>query len=102
MIATLSGDALVNNVSLANTLKKIPSHLLRKYPLFKPMGEAMKTRLEQHLWYLSEELVVLSLFSKKIDVKQKNRCRKVMLKHFTENLGPVTGKLITPDISNLK
>ena len=48
----------------------------------------MKTRLEEHLWYLSEE----------IDETQKNRCRKVMLKHFTENLG----KLITPDLSNLK
>ena len=81
--------------------EKNPSQLLSKYPLFETMGEAMKTRLEEHLWYLSEELVVLSLFSKKIDEAQKNRCRKVMLKHYTENLGPVKGKLITPDISNL-
>ena len=102
MTATLSKDAPVNDIWLANSLKKIPSHLLRKYPLFETMGEAMKTRLEEHLWYLSEELVVLSLFSKKIDEAQKNRCRKVMLKHYTENLGPVKGKLITPEINNLK
>lgn len=62
----------------------------------------MNSKLEVHLWYLSEELVVLSLFSKKIDEAQKNRCRKAMLIHYTENLGPVKGKLITPVISNLK
>ena len=102
MTATLSSDAPVNDVSLANSLKNIPSHLLRIYPLFKAMGEAMKTRLEEHLWYLSEELVVLSLFSKKIDEKQKNKCRKAMLRHYSENLGPVTGKLIIPELINFK
>ena len=101
MTATLSIDAPVNDIWLANTLKKIPSHLLSKYPLFKSMGDSMKSKLEDHLWYLSEELVVLSLFSKKMDDAQKNRCRKAMLKHYTENLSPVKGKLITPDISNM-
>ena len=81
--------------------EKIPSHLLSKYPLFKSMGDSMKSKLEDHLWYLSEELVVLSLFSKKMDDAQKNRCRKAMLKHYSENLSPVKGKLITPDISNM-
>ena len=100
MTATLSIDAPVNDLWLANTLKNIPSHLLCKYPLFKSMGVAMKSKLEDHLWYLSEELVVLSLFSKKMDEAQKNKCRKAMLKHYTENLSPVKGKLITPDISN--
>ena len=86
MTATLSSDAPVNDVSLANSLKNIPSHLLRIYPLFKAMGEAMKTRLEEHLWYLSEELVVMSLFSEKLDEPQKNRCRKEMLRHYKETL----------------
>jgi hypothetical protein len=102
MTATLSSDAPVNDVSLVNLFKKIPSHLLKSYPLFKTKGEAMNSKLEVHLWYLSEELVVLSLFSKKIDETQNNRCRKAMLINYTENLGPVKGKLITPVISNLK
>ena len=45
MTVTLSSDAPVNDIILVNALKSIPSYLLRKYPLFKPMGEAMKTRL---------------------------------------------------------
>ena len=63
------------------------------------MGEAMTIRLNEHLWYLSEEFVVLSLFSTKIDDAQKNRCRKVMLKHYKEHLPSITGKLITPLLS---
>ena len=102
MTATLASDAPVNDLILANSLRKMPSHLLRSYPLFKNMGDAMKTRLEEHLWYLSEELVVMSLFSDKLDEQQKNKCRKAMLSHYRENLDPVTGKLITPLLSNSK
>ena len=102
MTATLASDAPVNDLILANSLRKMPSHLLRSYPLFKSMGDAMKTRLEEHLWYLSEELVVMSLFSDKLDEQQKNKCRKAMLSHYRENLDPVTGKLITPLLSNSK
>ena len=72
------------------------------YPLFKIMGEAMNSKFEQHLWYLSEEFVVFSLFPEKINVAQKNKCRKVMLSHHTEHLEPVKGKLITPMISEMK
>ena len=102
MTATLASDAPVNDLILANSLRKMPSHLLRSYPLFENMGDAMKTRLEEHLWYLSEELVVMSLFSDKLDEQQKNKCRKAMLSHYRENLDPVTGKLITPLLSNSK
>ena len=70
--------------------------------MFKSMDEAMLSKCEQHLWYLSEEFVVFSLFSEKIDESQRNRYRKVMLSHFTENLGPVKGKLVTPMIGNWK
>ena len=86
MTDTLSSDAPVNDLILAESLRKMPSHLLKSYPLFKNMGEAMKTRLEEHLWYLSEELVVMSLFSEKLDEPQKNRCRKEMLRHYKETL----------------
>ena len=102
MTATLAKDAPVNDVILVNSLKTIPSHLVNTYPLFKMMGKAMNSKFEQHLWYLSEEFVVFSLFSKKIEISQKNKCRKVMLSHYTENLGPVKGKLVTPMISKLK
>ena len=62
----------------------------------------MNSKLEQHLWYLSEEFVVFSLFSEKITVAQKNKCRRVMLSHYTEHPEPVKGKLITPMISEMK
>ena len=102
MTATQSRDAPVNDVYLVNSLKKIPSHLLKSYPLFRTMSMAMYSKLQEHLWYLSEEFVVLALFSKKINEAQKNRCRKVMLTHYTEQLESIRGKLITPDISNAK
>ena len=102
LTSTLARDAPVNDVILVNSLKEIPSHLFKTYPLFKIMGEAMNSKLEQHLWYLSEEFVVFSLFSKKINVAQKNKCRKVMLSHYTENLEPVKGNLMTPMISEMK
>ena len=81
LTSTLARDAPVNDVILVNSLKEIPSHLFETYPLFKIMGEAMNSKLEQHLWYLSEEFVVFSLFSEKINVAQKDKCRKVMLSH---------------------
>ena len=102
MTATLARDAPLNDVILVNSLKEIPSHLLSAYPLFKSMGEAMNSKLEQHLWYLSEEFVVFSLFSDKMNLAQKNKCRKVMLSHYTENLGHVKGKLMTPMINKMK
>ena len=102
LTSTLARDASVNDLVLVNSLKEIPSHLIMTYPLFKIMGEAMNSKLEQHLWYLSEEFVVFSLFSEKINVAQKNKCRKVMLSHYTEHLEPVKGKLITPMISEIK
>ena len=102
MTLTLARDAPVNDVLPVNSLKEIPSHLINTYPLFKSMGEAMNSKLKQHLWYLSEEFVVFSLFSEKINVAQKNKCRKVMLSHYTEHLEPVKGKLITPMISEMK
>ena len=102
MTATQSRDAPVNDVYLVNSLKKIPPHLLKSYPLFRTMSMAMYSKLQEHLWYLSEEFVVLALFSKKINEAQKNRCRKVMLTHYTEQLESIRGKLITPDISNVK
>ena len=102
MTATQSRNAPVNDLELVNTLKKIPCHLLKNHSLFKSMGDAMFSKLEDHLWYLSEELVVLSLFSDKLDEVQKDKCRKAMLKHYTEDLGVVKGKLIIPEISNIK
>ena len=102
MTATQSRDAAVNDLELVNSLKKIPPHLLKSHSLFKHMGDAMFSKLEDHLWYLSEELVVLSLFSDKLNDAQKNKCRRAMLKHYTEDLGAVKGKLITPMISNIK
>ena len=62
MTSTLARDAPVNDLLLVNSLKEIPYHLINTYPLFKSMGEAMNSKLEQHLWYLSEEFVVFSLF----------------------------------------
>ena len=55
MTDTLSSETPVNDIRIAISLKKKPSHLYTNYPLFKTMGEALKTRLEDNLWYLSED-----------------------------------------------
>ena len=102
MTSTRSRDAPNNGLELINSLSKLPSHLVKNQPLFKCMGNAMLAKLEDHLWYLSEELVVLSLFSDKLDDAMKNKCRKVMLKAFKEEIGQIKGKLVTPVIENFK
>ena len=76
MTSTQSRDAPINDLELIKLLRNIPSHLLKNQSMFKSMGDAMLTKLEDHLWYLSEELVFLSLFSEKLDDPMKNKCRK--------------------------
>ena len=102
MTATQSSDAPRNDVSLVNYLKKIPPYLIKTYPLFKDMGRAMYSKSMEHLWFLSEELVVLSLFSNKLNEVQKNTCRKAMLAHYTDHIENIKGKLITPDLRNIQ
>ena len=41
-------------------------------------------KFENHLWYLSERLVVLSLFSDKVSNEDKNKMAKKMIKVFTK------------------
>ena len=81
MTATIASDAPMTDISLVNSLKQIPNHLIKIYPLFKSMGIAMNSRLEEHLWYLSEEFVVFSLFSKKV-----SRAQKKMLASYAHKL----------------
>ena len=102
MTSTQSRDAPINDLELINLLRNIPSHLLKNQSMFKSMGDAMLTKLEDHLWYLSEELVFLSLFSEKLDDPMKNKCRKAMINAYEEDLGNITGKLVTPVIDNVK
>ena len=49
LTSTLAMDAPVNDVILVNSLKEISSHLFKTYPLFKIMGEAMNSKLKQHI-----------------------------------------------------
>ena len=102
MTSTQSRDAPINDLELINLLRNIPSHLLKNQSMFKSMGDAMLAKLEDHLWYLSEELVFLSLFSEKLDDPMKNKCRKAMINAYEEDLGHITGKLVTPVIDNVK
>ena len=66
MTSTQSRDAPINDLELINLLRNIPSHLLKNQSMFKSMGDAMLAKLEDHLWYLSEELVFLISILRKI------------------------------------
>lgn len=67
-------DAPINDLTFWNDL-----HSYRKVD--QDIAEAALLTLENHLWYLSEELTPLSLFSDKVDATQKTRIAKRIMKH---------------------
>lgn len=63
-------------------------------------ANAMLNRLDAHLWFLSEELVVLCLFSTNLTDHVKRQCAKQMLQYWGRMEEGYTrrGKLITPEL----
>ena len=45
---------------------------------FQSLAEAYLHKLNNHLWYLSERLSVLSLFSSEVSVAEKNTLQNVV------------------------
>ena len=60
----------------------------------------MREKLDLHLWYLSEELVVFCLFSSLLSLSAKALCAKAMKRHHscTDCSSTPDGKLTTPVI----
>ena len=65
---------------------------------FKDFVPVMINRMAAHMWYLSESLVFLVLFSTKVSDFEKEKCRKAMLKYKEASKTSLKklGKLITP------
>ena len=73
----LTEDAALNDLALYKSLME-----LNKGPHLVYASAYLK-RMHEHLWYLSEELVIFTLFSSKADNSTKTKCAKVMLKCWT-------------------
>ena len=72
--------------------------------LYYELAFAMREKLNLHLWYLSEELVFLCLFSKLLSDAEKNLCAKAMKRYHLKkdlSLNP-SGKLTTPVLSKTR
>ena len=65
---------LLNHISL---MKNKPHNLLVN---FQPLAEAYLHKLDNHLWYLSKRLLVLSLCSSEVSVAEKRILCKTLLK----------------------
>jgi len=92
-------EAAVNDLNLFNHI----SNLQCKQdlpPYFHKFIAATLNRLDAHLWYVSEEMVFLALFSKQISDTEKEQCRKELLKN--ERKSNITlqklGKMVTPEL----
>ena len=86
-------DAPFNDLSLFYDLQAVkPSSPLHQF------AEPMLHKLDCHLWYLSEELVPLVLFSDKLTEAQKVKCARAMRMHHKPGGESLRGggKLTTP------
>ena len=70
----IGADAAVNDLALFCELSKVKS-TSSHFQFANPM-----LRQDAHLWFTSEELVVLSLLSEKLSNAEKARCAKAMIK----------------------
>ena len=73
--------AAVNDLVLFKRLLCVTS----KSPLHA-FAKAMHAKLDKHLWYLSEENVVLIIFGCRITADEQARCAKVMVKYHRQAL----------------
>lgn len=70
--SSVAVDAAVNDLSMLKDLEKFAYHN-------EPLANAVFESFQNHLWYLGEELVVMSIFSDKVSAKDKNRMRLQLL-----------------------
>ena len=72
-------DAPVNDLAFWNdmqTLKKVD----------KPIADAALASMENHMWYTSEELSPLAMFSDKVSASEKTKMAKRILKYRREHI----------------
>ena len=57
-------------------------------------------RLDAHVWYLSEEMALLTFFSKQLTANEKDQCRKEMLRYKPKSSLALQklGKVVTPEL----
>lgn len=65
---TIAFDAAVNDLLLINELEAYTNHN-------EIIANSVLNSFRNHLWYLGEELAVLSIFSDKVSLENKNRMR---------------------------
>ena len=88
-------DAAVNDLGLYQELSKVKS-TSPEYKFAKPMLD----KVDQHLWFLSEELVVFAFFSSLLTNAEKALCAKAMKRYFKKgDCATPDGKLTTPLLS---
>ena len=89
-------DAASNDLQLFHALDAVkPSSEDHRF------AKPMRDKLDLHLWYLSEELVVFCLFSSRLSASTKALCAKAMKRHHgkTDCSSTPEGKLTTPVIT---
>ena len=89
-------EAPVNDLQLYKELSKVV--LNKKSSKDYRFAKRMLDKLDGHLWYLSEELVVVCLFGKQLSNAEKAKCARAMIKASSPRGRSVTpdGKLTTP------
>ena len=93
----LATEAAVNDLRLFRDLSNVKQSS-KDYPF----ATAMVRKLDSHLWYLSEEMAVFSLFGDGISNAEKAECAKIMKKSkcTVDQTMNQDGKLITPIIKS--
>lgn len=72
----LSASAPINDLDLITALENYPDELI---------SEAALKAVKRHLWYLTQEMVPLSLFSHELSNLKKNQLSKAILKSQNKN-----------------
>ena len=84
-ISSVALDAAKNDLTKHKTLqfnlKAIQKHPKRYPDGYSSMTASMLKKLDDHLWYLSQRLVVLSLFSDKLLVQEKQAKATALLRY---------------------
>ena len=90
---------LTKHKTLQFNLKAIQKHTKRYHDGYSRITTSMLKKLEDHLWYLSESLVVFSLFSDKLSFHEKRAKTTALLRYekkdvsfFNELLLPVVSE----------
>jgi hypothetical protein len=81
--STTAVDAPKNDLELLKMLAVAQKQNIKSVPvLFPQLVCAYKSKLENHLWYLSERLVPLAIFSENVHISDKVAMVRELKKHY--------------------